>query len=338
MKNSIKKIAAIVLAVALVAVMSFALVACNDDNKTVQTVRFVMPDGTPALAAARLFTDNKTIDGKNMEYDIIEANMLPTEMGGGKADVLIMPTNTGIKLIKANKADYKIVSVNVEGNLYVVGKPAGSNDSAEIKLQDLYGSAIASIGENGTPDLVFKYVVGEENIHVMDRTDDIAADKINVFYVSEASAALQELNKNENIKFALVGEPAATFPFGKQGYTSRLDVSTMYAEKSGVENFPQAAMFVKTSLASDENFMSELSAALEKSVAWVNNTANAESIEGYMTSIKSNSHFKASCIENCNIVFEKIDTQEERTNLNNYLTKIKSPLAEDNFFAYSLIK
>jgi ABC-type nitrate/sulfonate/bicarbonate transport system substrate-binding protein len=335
MKNNIKKLTAIMLVIALFTAMGLLLAACNDDPDETQAVRFVMPDGTPALAAARLFTDNKTLDGYDMDYEIVAASSLATELNSGKADILIMPTNAGVKLIKANSLNYKLVSVNVEGSLFVVGKPE-SVDTAEFAFETLVGKTVALIGKGGTPELVFDYIAAQKNITV-NETQTKSDTAINVIFVDEASQAKRAL-ANGTVDFAVVGQPAATAfatPNGG-GYSEQLNLQPLYAQFAGQDNFPQAAMFVKSSLVADTEFMSALSTALEASAAWVNDSANAASITAYMQSqaVGSASAFPPKSIPKCNIVFDKIDTDAKKTFINAYLSAVGAPNADSAVFAY----
>ena len=167
-----KKIASLVVATILVFTL-LAFVACNPDNpvnpdnnsdggnQSKGNLRFVMPDGTPALASLSLLGETD-IGGYTVNGSIIAATAIQTEIGGEKADLIIAPTNAGANLINKG-ADYKLVSVMVEGSLYLIGSPSKVGANTTITLDDLKGKKIASIGQGNTPDKVFKYIINFAN-------------------------------------------------------------------------------------------------------------------------------------------------------------------------------
>ena len=121
--NKKLKILSVVITIAVLAASLLSFTACSDD-KTVRdentVLRFSAPEGTPALAMLRLGQDNKTIDGTQMEYDVVSPSNIAVEMSDKKSDIVIMPVNAGANLIRQG-ADYKLVSIAVKGSLYIVG-------------------------------------------------------------------------------------------------------------------------------------------------------------------------------------------------------------------------
>lgn len=162
-----KKLTAVMLLVALVLSIGL-LTACNKDNKKGNgndvTLTFAAPEGTPALAIARLITDNKSISGKNVNYKIVNPSNIAKEMQAGLSDLVIMPVNAGATLINKG-ADYKLVSVAVDGSLYLVGK---SETAKTLTINDIKGKKIACIGQQGVPGLVFRYILKANNISIVD--------------------------------------------------------------------------------------------------------------------------------------------------------------------------
>lgn len=317
-----KKFVAVMLLIAVAALGCIGFAACNDTGGDSSDVRMVMPDGTPALSVAKLFSSNKTIAGKKMTYEIVPANSLASELNQGKAQVIIMPTNTGVEQIIKNKLDYRLFSVCVEGNLYVVGNPAKVNGSAEITLNDLRGKKVACIGQGGTPDLIFRYIV--------DNTEGFSVGEgggqINIQYVSEAPQAKTAL-VNGTVDFAIVGEPAAT-AFGTEaggGFSARLDLQKLYEQISGYDMFPQASMFIKTSLIAQSSFINELKNAMISSVDWVKLSTTI--INAYMKDeAGSATTFPPSSIARCNICAKFMDDENVRISMLGYLDAMKVDL------------
>lgn len=144
--------------------------ACSDKlfNATFSTagdnLRFSAPEGTPALAMLTLASNGKQIGGKNASYEAVSPSNIASEMAAGKSDIVIMPVNAGANLIRQGK-DYKLVSVAVNGSLYMVGN---TENGGEISFDDLVGKKIACIGKTGVPGLVFRYVMSANGFTLLD--------------------------------------------------------------------------------------------------------------------------------------------------------------------------
>lgn len=302
-----KKLTAVMLLVALVLSIGL-LTACNkDDNKgngNDVTLTFAAPEGTPALAIARLITDNKSILGKNVNYKIVNPSNIAKEMQAGLSDLVIMPVNAGATLINKG-ADYKLVSVAVDGSLYLVGK---SETATTLTIDDIKGKRIACIGQQGVPGLVFRYILKENNINIVDSPENVSENSVYVQYAGDGLQAKTAV-ENKSVDYAVVGEPAAT-TFKTMGFNAQMDLQAEYKNVSGKETYPQAGIFVKSSLASDAAFMDALFAALKASKEWVKN--NPQSVNDFM---KANAYesaaFPAPSIAKCNVNAEKLTAEKK---------------------------
>lgn len=302
-----KKLTAVMLLVALVLSIGL-LTACNKGNKKGNgndvTLTFAAPEGTPALAIARLITDNKSISGKNVNYKIVNPSNIAKEMQAGLSDLVIMPVNAGATLINKG-ADYKLVSVAVDGSLYLVGK---SETATNLTINDIKGKKIACIGQQGVPGLVFRYILKANNISIVDSPEDVTENSVYIKYASDGTQARAAV-ENGSVNYAVVGEPAAT-TFKTKGFNAQMDLQAEYKKVSGKETYPQAGIFVKSSLASDTAFMDALFAALKASKEWVKN--NPQSVNDFM---KANAYesaaFPAPSIAKCNVNAEKLTAEKK---------------------------
>lgn len=302
-----KKLTAVMLLVALVLSIGL-LTACNKDNKKGNgndvTLTFAAPEGTPALSIARLITDNKSISGKNVNYKIVNPSNIAKEMQAGLSDLVIMPVNAGATLINKG-ADYKLVSVAVDGSLYLVGK---SETATTLTIDDIKGKKIACIGQQGVPGLVFRYILKANNISIVDSPEDVTENSVYVKYASDGAQARAAV-ENGSVNYAVVGEPAAT-TFKTKGFNAQMDLQAEYKKVSGKETYPQAGIFVKSSLASDTAFMDALFAALKASKEWVKN--NPQSVNDFM---KANAYesaaFPKPSIAKCNVNAEKLTAEKK---------------------------
>ena len=302
-----KKLTAVMLLVALVLSIGL-LTACNkDDNKgngNDVTLTFAAPEGTPALAIARLITDNKSISGKNVNYKIVNPSNIAKEMQAGLSDLVIMPVNAGATLINKG-ADYKLVSVAVDGSLYLVGK---SETATTLTIDDIKGKKIACIGQQGVPGLVFRYILKENNINIVDSPENVSENSVYVQYAGDGLQAKTAV-ENKSVDYAVVGEPAAT-TFKTKGFNAQMDLQAEYKKVSGKETYPQAGIFVTSSLASDTTFMDALFTALKASKEWVKN--NPQSVNDFM---KANAYesaaFPKPSIAKCNVNAEKLTAEKK---------------------------
>ena len=323
-----KKIAISLVAV-LLTLSLFAFVACDkpaDDNTPTSkgTLTFVAPDGTPALAAAKLLGTTE-IGGYTVNTEIVAPNTIQTQIGGEKADIVIAPTNAGAALIKQG-APYKLVSVAVEGSLYLIGSPSKVGGATTINITDLKGKRIASIGQNNTPDKVFKYIIDNTLGVTYDDENDVITFEdgatAQIEWCADGPAAKVALMRENNpCDFAIVGEPAAT-AFGTPnggGFSARMDLQALYRAASGkLINFPQASLFVKTELTTDTEFMSALFKALEDSKAWV--VANPADVTALLQENGSTSTFPAPSIPRCAIVVARANNNAMKEAIVNYLS------------------
>lgn len=303
-----KKLTAVMLLVALVLSIGL-LTACNKGNNKGNgndvTLTFAAPEGTPALAIARLITDNKSISGKNVNYKIVNPSNIAKEMQAGLSDLVIMPVNAGATLINKG-ADYKLVSVAVDGSLYLVGK---SETATTLTINDIKGKKIACIGQQGVPGLVFRYILKANNISIVDDVKNLNDTSVYVQYAGDGLQAKTAV-ENKSVDYAVVGEPAATTFKIKFGFNAQMDLQAEYKKVSGKETYPQAGIFVTSSLSSDTAFMDALFAALKASKEWVKN--NPQSVNDFM---KANAYesaaFPTPSIAKCNVNAEKLTAEKK---------------------------
>lgn len=317
--KKVSKIFVVILTVLLLAFTCLGLIACNDDP---DTIKFTAPEGTPALAMLRLVTDNKTIAGKNMEYGVVNPDNISGEMRDNKSDIIIMPVNAGATLIRQG-ADYKLVSVAVDGSLYMVGRKDGGN---AITFDDIKGKKIACIGQQGVPGLIFRYVMSHNGIGMITEGTP-NADQVLVQYVKDGTMAKQALS-NGSVDFAVVGEPAATQFKAALSLNAEMNMQAEYARVNPTENganYPQAGLFVRTSLANDEQFMTALFDALKDSKEWAQ--ANPAAITEFAkANLYESATFPPASIPRCSINCNQLDDNSK----DKIITFLKNVMPKDS--------
>ena len=302
-----KKLLAVVLIIALVAVLAISLVACNNkkDGEEV-TIKVAAPEGTPALAICHMVTENKKLDGLNIEYGVVAPANIATEMAAEKSDIVIMPINAGANLIANKGAQYKLVSIAVDGSLYLIGNKEGSNT---ITLDDIKGKTVACIGQGAVPGLTFSYILSANNIEVVTEGTP-STSQVKIVWAADGPAANAAV-QGGSADYAVVGEPAATALSSKAGYNARMDIQALYNTAVGNNNsYPQAGLFVKARLASDESFMTALFNALSESKNWVLNNKAAVT-EYAKANLYESAAFPAGAIERCAVNCERLNYESQ---------------------------
>ena len=160
-----------------------------------------------------------------------------------------------------------------------------------------------------TAGLVFRYILKENNISIVDDVKNLNDTNVYVQYASDGTQARAAV-ENKSVDYAVVGEPAATTFKIKFGFNAQMDLQTEYKKVSGKETYPQAGIFVTSSLASDAAFMDALFTALKASKEWVKN--NPQSVNDFM---KANAYesaaFPAPSIAKCNVNAEKLTAEKK---------------------------
>ena len=322
MKRKLIVVSAILL-VALLACVS--LVACNEnDAPAAETAyRVSAPEGPPALAMLRLVTDNARIDGHAMEYSVVKPANIASEMSSKASDLVIMPVNAGANLIRLG-ADYKLVGIAVDGSLYMVGTTASGG---EITLDDVKGKRVACIGQTGVPGLVFRYVMKANGIELVDENTTPSPEQVSVRYAADGTAAAQLLQGGQ-VDFMVVGEPAASAQTKRLSLNAEMDMQAEYAKVSGVANYPQAGLFVKSEIAHNQTFMDALFDALAQSKSWI--AQNNGQVDGYAKEhLYESAVFPAFAVTRCAVNATRLD-DVQKAQVITFLEKVMPKDAKGN--------
>ena len=114
-------------------VLMFAFASCEDIPE--EKLTLYAPDGAPAFAVANILDSGK-IGNKETDSRIVSgADPIKVAVANGEADVAVMPLNLAAILYNGG-AKIKLASVNIFGNLYMVGKTSISG------LEDLKGKIV----------------------------------------------------------------------------------------------------------------------------------------------------------------------------------------------------
>jgi NitT/TauT family transport system substrate-binding protein len=221
-----KKLMSAALAALLLAGCSAGGTAGGDAAGTTETaaaenLKILSPTGAPSLSLLPI-----VLGGKNTVETVEGADLLQAALVNPDAeyDVIICPTNLGVKLASAGKTDYRLLDVVTWGNLYIIG-----SDESDLEA----GHKVAAFGEQAVPGLVFKKTYS-----------DIGADVSFAYQTGqETMAALLSGDADA----ALIAEPAATAAIAKgkeQG--KEFKVISDVQKEWGENGFPMAGLFVNS--------------------------------------------------------------------------------------------
>ena len=186
------------------------------------SLKILAPNGAPALVllpVAAMGGDVTFVDGA----DALQAAFVnPTP----EYDVIVAPSNLGMKLAAADKTGYRMLGIVTWGNLYTVGK-------ADLSADPSTWTKVAAFGEQSVTGIIFKKLYG----------DKIPENAI-TWYNSTAEAAAALLSGEADV--AMLAEPNATASIGKAKQNGLdLKVLTDLQKDYGEGGFPQAALFVR---------------------------------------------------------------------------------------------
>lgn len=221
------------------------LVGCSAQPVEWENLSILSPKGAPALSLVPLIQENKD----SIEF-VDGTDILSAELIKGDKDMIIAPVNLGAALSKKDSNPYRLYAIVTWGNLYLV-----SNDTVLSENEP-----IALFGEQAVPGLVFNAI----------------KDKLELNFLSTAFNAVtdvqgQLLSKSFNI--GLMAEPLVTATIAKAktlespiNLSVYKDLQVLWQEKTGFENYPQAAIYIKADISEDK--LKQVEARLELMMAY----------------------------------------------------------------------
>ena len=203
----------------IVLFVCLALVGCTSKPKETEHLTVLSPKGAPSLGLLNYFKETSgesvitTVDGTDA---LTAAFTSPTS----EYDMIVAPINLGSTLIKKGVTDYRLAAVITWGNLYIVS-------SEDITLESL--ASLSSFGQNAVPNKVL---------------DSVLTHDVDVTYFNAVSdVAAQLLSGKATV--GLVAEPVASNVMMKNSDMKIVvDLQEEWAKATGLNNYPQAAIFV----------------------------------------------------------------------------------------------
>lgn len=194
-------------------------VSCGKKSSPKYSV--LSPSGAPALAASS-FGNKYALSTGAQPTD------LQVSFACGDYDIIAAPINLGIKLYNASKSSYKLLGVATWGNIYV------ASQSPIESINDF--DTIEAFGNGSINQLICDYVFDNKTI--------------NYSYNTTVETSTQLLLDN---KVYLVAEPQLSLAINSSTTEIYyLSVQELYEEKTGLDSYPQAGIFVKSSLEEED--------------------------------------------------------------------------------------
>lgn len=234
---------------------AFTVATTSACKPTEGIITIAVPDGAPTLALYSLMDSVNVLEGYKVRYKVLSgAENIGKTLVSGAADCAVMPVNVAAKLYNAGN-DIKLLSVNVFGVLYLVGK----NDLES--LSDLKDKTIATIGKGATPDISLKVILDGNGIGYVDEESEDG--KVTLTYVADAPTAMKSLATGK-VDYAILGEPQATVACKNLGAKIVLDVQSEWAKIVGDNTFTQAGFVMNKNVYENKALADALFSRLDK--------------------------------------------------------------------------
>ena len=127
-------------------------------------VKVYAPDGAPALALAKLMTEETAFgDSVEAEYNVVDASTIQTYVTGANpaADICVLPVNLAVKLLGSGEK-YKLLGTLTHGNLYILSKD-GTPITRE-NISSLKGKTVGVVNLASVPGLTFKLILKNSGV------------------------------------------------------------------------------------------------------------------------------------------------------------------------------
>lgn len=314
------------LALIFASIMSvFIFVACKnaavtENTKSVEEIKeikFIVPDGLPAISAAKMIKEKPEIDKNyNIEYSIEQsADTLATSVMKGEPDIAIVPSNVAAIVYNKNK-EYKIAGTVGWGSIYL-----GSSDPEVTSIDGFKGKEVYNIGKGLTPDIIARAVFKDKGIDV--------DNEINFSYV-DGVTELAPVILSGKAQYAIIPEPAlSTVQAKNENFKTILNLNDEWKALNNSEyGYPQATIIVKSDLIDDDKeFVKKVLDKVEESCKWI--YEDKENLGAYCEEIgvsakkpiimnavdRSNIKYVGikDCYKEYKIYFDKLNQSESKT-------------------------
>lgn len=324
MKGLKRKVAAIACAAAAVFVLGVS--ACAEDTGSGEfSYTVAMPDGAPALAAARLMVEDMQF-GVEVNYTVVNSNAITQQVSGGVADICILPVNAAVQVAGSGET-YSLLGTVTHGNLYMLSAKHPDEQITVSNLKSLVGKTVGCIQLSSFVGNVFKIILEDNDIPytVVESVSDAKSDSVNLINIAEPSTGITPAAEFD---YMIGAEPLVT---AKTTAAPALkivgDIQALYGENG----FPQAVMLAKNSvIEQNSEFIADFISAVEANAEWiasddVDMTAIVNAINanyGGATSSLNANNLNSTVISRCAIEF--VSATECRQEITGFIDKLEA--------------
>lgn len=324
MKGLKRKVAAIACAAAAVFVLGVS--ACAEDTGSGEfSYTVAMPDGAPALAAARLMVEDMQF-GVEVNYTVVNSNAITQQVSGGVADICILPVNAAVQLAGSGET-YSLLGTVTHGNLYMLSAKHPDEQITVSNLKSLVGKTVGCIQLSSFVGNVFKIILEDNDIPytVVESVSDAKSDSVNLINIAEPSTGITPAAEFD---YMIGAEPLVT---AKTTAAPALkivgDIQALYGENG----FPQAVMLAKNSvIEQNSEFIADFISAVEANAEWIASddadmTAIVKAINanyGGATSSLNANNLNSTVISRCAIEF--VSATECRQEITDFIDKLEA--------------
>ena len=324
MKGLKRKVAAIACAAAAVFVLGVS--ACAEDTGSGEfSYTVAMPDGAPALAAARLMVEDMQF-GVEVNYTVVNSNAITQQVSGGVADICILPVNAAVQVAGSGET-YSLLGTVTHGNLYMLSAKHPDEQITVSNLKSLVGKTVGCIQLSSFVGNVFKIILEDNDIPytVVESVSDAKSDSVNLINIAEPSTGITPAAEFD---YMIGAEPLVT---AKTTAAPALkivgDIQALYGENG----FPQAVMLAKNSvIEQNSEFIADFISAVEENAEWIASddadmTAIVNAINanyGGATSSLNANNLNSTVISRCAIEF--VSATECRQEITDFIDKLEA--------------
>ncbi len=284
----------------------------TNKDKDRNNFKAVVLSGPTAITMTTLLKDKPVFDGKNIEYEVVNApDVMTARLLSGEADFAVIPTNLGAKLYNKgkDKFNYKIAASTVWGVLYVIS-------TEEIAAwEDLKGKEIVTIGKGLTPDILFRYLAEENGIN--------PDEDLNIEYLPSPQELAQTMIAGKS-KIAVMPQPLlSAVLMQNKDVKIALDLQDEWEKVTGLESYPQSSLVIENELI--ENYPGLVEGFLEKyeeSINWTNENPEGAGVIIEELNIGLKAKIAERSIPDSNLKF--VGANEARAAIDEYLGVLKN--------------
>ena len=324
MKGLKRKVVAIACAAAAVFVLGVS--ACAEDTGSGEfSYTVAMPDGAPALAAARLMVEDMQFGGE-VNYTVVNSNAITQQVSGGVADICILPVNAAVQLAGSGET-YSLLGTVTHGNPYMLSAKHPDEQITVSNLKNLVGKTVGCIQLSSFVGNVFKIILEDNDIPytVVESVSDAKSDSVNLINIADPSTGITPAAEFD---YMIGAEPLVT---AKTTAAPALkivgDIQALYGENG----FPQAVMLAKNSvIEQNSEFIADFISAVEENAEWIASddadmTAIVNAINanyGGATSSLNANNLNSTVISRCAIEF--VSATECRQEITGFIDKLEA--------------